>query len=141
MKTIYLFLTLIPFLAATKSPAQSNELQFDNRGALLCSYAMSVGLKAMSTQCQASNAKLQNLFKSGIEQHRTFVLRNSETTFAELDAFEAQHSDLGNRTCDNLAADQWLAVLNQLAADPSEYLEEVEHSLAVDRKPVWNPCL
>ena len=113
----------------------------DERGAVLCSYAITVAMDSVRAECLPDSKGLEVSLRYSLEQHREFVLRNSNSSVSDLTQFEWEQGNLESVDCDFLEVEGWLGALEFIEAEPSEYRNKIDELLSVDREPVWNPCL
>ena len=124
-------------IEATLVQAENTEPAFDKRGAVLCSYSIVTVLEAYARKCGHAGTDFHVSLLGLLERHRDFVSRNGPSTEEQLDAFEASQIPPGA-----ICNDQDVLAFYTIAKGVmSDFKDEIEKSLSVDRKPVWNPCI
>ena len=134
--TIYIAALCIPSLGLAednKAPA------FDQRGAVLCSYAITLMVQNYASKC-SDDAQASAWLLNVLDNHRDFVGRNGPASQLELDAFEA--NNLPDVSEQKLCSDPGTkGFFENIVKNKDSFRAEIAKSLSVDRKPVWNPCL
>jgi hypothetical protein len=133
---LYIFALLLSIAPCSLS-AEQHDLKIDPHGAVLCSYAITVGLLARGELCNPENEQGQSILRDLRDKHRDFVNRNADWTTEHFTQFEAQQSETDQTTC----AREDITQMYDLVTQDQNVLAEIEQSLSIDREPVWNPCL
>ena len=131
-------LTFAACTIATLANAQNTPPEFDERGAVLCSYSLVTTLEAYARNCGQSGTENHMSLMGLLELHRGFVSRNGPATEDDLNAFEAQQTRPASTICDDQGVVEFY---NAVEIQMSDFKDDIEESLSVDPEPVWNPCL
>lgn len=139
MRSFGTYLVPICFLGNTSFADEVPKI--DERGAVLCSYAITATMEAIRSECRPDSERLAKALNYSLNQHREFVLRNSESTEADLVKFESDQGSMHGASCDEITVEGWMRMLDLIEQDPRDFENRTDHLLSVDREPVWNPCL
>lgn len=131
-------LTFAACSIASLANAQNATAEFDERGAVLCSYAIVTALNEYSQNCDKSNSAMAVELARLLVLHRDFVAHNGQRTVKEFAAFERENIKPYQPICQSGGIGDFFAAVE---TDLNTFSNELEESLSVDRKPVWNPCL
>ena len=121
--------------------AQQTTPEWDPRGAVWCTYAITALLSEVQKTCLPDFKIAENTLADSLSKHHAFVRRNASETEKTLTAFEARQTDLREASCETLENEGWFSMIKDIEAKPAAYRADIDEILSVDRKPLWNPCL
>lgn len=160
MKTICAVLALgglliVPPLSASAGPPPRQKIEIDPRGAVLCTWMIYTGLYEIGERCfPDEDRELLAILDAGIGRIEDFIVRNSDDTEASI-AQKRSRYIAGRRQMtsrESACAPDGGSVefyrplrddFNRIGRDAFRLQMEkgLDEHLAVDRKPVANPCL
>ena len=117
----------------------------DPRGAVLCAWMIYTEIEAVGEACSPQQDRDFLVFlQSQIDRIKAFIVRNSDTRPAALDAQQRQvRASEAHRSSVSCQPDsESMQMYNAIkSVDRRQIIADMDKLLEVDREPVANPCL